>query len=59
MTFRVSELFATRPPRLQDLVNQHITGDVWVRDTPFGPVMDSYVLAKKFDREPSSRRSSE
>ena len=48
MTFKVSEPFATRPPSLKDLVNQHIMGDVWVRDTPLGPVTDSYVLAKKF-----------
>lgn len=24
-------------------------GEVWLRDTPFGPVTDSLVLAKKFD----------
>lgn len=48
MKFKVSEPFLTRPPRLKDLVNQHIMGEVWVRDTPFGPVTDSLVLAKKF-----------
>lgn len=48
MTFRVSEPFSTRPPSLKELVNQHVMGDVWVRDTPFGPVTDSLVIAKKF-----------
>jgi phage regulator Rha-like protein len=24
-------------------------GDVWIRDTPFGPVTDSLVLSKKFN----------
>lgn len=43
--------FETNPPRLKDLVNQHIMGDVWVRDTPFGPVTDSLVLCKKFEIE--------
>ena len=40
--------FETRPPRLKDLVSKHIMGDVWIRDTPFGAVTDSLVLAKKF-----------
>ena len=40
--------FKTRPPRLKDLVNQHIMGDVWIRDTPFGAVTDSLVLAERF-----------
>ena len=40
--------FETRPPRLKDLVNQHIMGDVWIRDTPFGAVTDSLVLAERF-----------
>ena len=48
MTYKVSELFSKRPPRLKDLVNQHVMGDVWVRDTPFGAVTDSLVIAKKF-----------
>lgn len=48
MTFKVSEPFLTRPPRLKDLVNQHIMGDVWIRDTPFGSITDSLVLVKKF-----------
>ena len=41
--------FDTKPPRLKDLVNKHIMGDVWIRDTPFGAVTDSLVLARKFD----------
>lgn len=48
MEFKVAEPFSTRPPRLKDLVNQHIMGDVWLRDTPFGSITDSLVLAKKF-----------
>jgi phage regulator Rha-like protein len=48
MKFKVSESFLTKPPRLKDLVNQHIMGDVWIRDTPFGSITDSLVLAKKF-----------
>ncbi len=37
--FRIDVPFETKPPRLKDLVNSHVMGDVWVRDTPFGPVM--------------------
>ena len=40
--------FETKPPRLKDLVNQHVMGDVWIRDTPFGPVTDSLTIAEKF-----------
>lgn len=43
--------FATKPPRLRDLVNEHVMGDVWIRDTPFGPVTDSLNIAIKFDME--------
>lgn len=46
--FRVDVPFDKRPPRLKDLVNSHIMGDVWVRDTPFGVVTDSLVLAENF-----------
>ncbi|MBY0451858.1 MAG: Rha family transcriptional regulator [Bdellovibrionaceae bacterium] len=48
MTFKVSDPFSTKPPRLKELVDQHIMGDVWVRDTPFGSTTDSLVLAGKF-----------
>jgi phage regulator Rha-like protein len=41
--------FETKPPRLKDLVNSHVMGDVWLRDSPFGPVTDSVILAQKFD----------
>jgi phage regulator Rha-like protein len=41
--------FNEKPPRLKDLVNQHIMGDVWIRDTPFGPVTDSLKIAEKFE----------
>ncbi len=46
--FRIDIPFATKPPRLRDLVNNHVMGDVWVRDTPFGPVTDSLKIAEKF-----------
>ncbi len=41
--------FETKPPRIKDLVNEHVMGDVWVRDTPFGPVTDSLKIAEKFE----------
>ncbi len=47
--FRINKPFETRPPRLKDLVNQHIMEDVWIRDTPFGPVTDSLKIAEHFD----------
>lgn len=50
-SFRINVPFETRPPRLKDLVNNHIMGDVWVRDTPFGPVTDSLKIAEKFEIE--------
>ncbi|MEK6625242.1 MAG: Rha family transcriptional regulator, partial [Bdellovibrionota bacterium] len=46
--YRIDVPFETRPPRLKDLVNQYVMGDVWIRDTPFGPVTDSLVIANKF-----------
>lgn len=46
--FKIDVPFETRPPRLKDLVNNHVMGDVWVRDTPFGPVTDSLRIANKF-----------
>jgi phage regulator Rha-like protein len=49
--FRIDVPFATKPPRLKDLVNKHIMGDVWVRDTPFGPVTDSLKIAEKFEMD--------
>lgn len=47
--FRIEKPFETRPPRLKDLVNGYVMGDVWVRDSPFGAVTDSLKLAKYFD----------
>jgi phage regulator Rha-like protein len=47
--FRREKPFETRPPRLKDLVNEHIMGDVWIRDTPFGPVTDSLKIAEHFE----------
>ena len=49
--FRIEESFETRPPRLKDLVNHYVMGDVWVRDTPFGPVTDSLRIAEKFEMD--------
>ncbi len=50
-SFRISKPFETRPPRLKDLVNEHVMGDVWIRDTPFGPVTDSLKIAEHFKME--------
>jgi phage regulator Rha-like protein len=47
--FRIEKPFETNPPRLKDLVNEHVMGDVWIRDTPFGPVTDSLKIAEHFD----------
>ncbi len=49
--FRIDVPFETKPPRLKDLVNNHVMGDVWVRDTPFGPVTDSLKIAEKFEMD--------
>ncbi len=46
--FRIELPFETRPPRLKDLVNNYVMGDVWIRDTPFGPVTDSLIISEKF-----------
>ena len=47
--FRIEKPFETKPPRLKDLVNEHVMGDVWVRDSPFGAVTDSLKIAEHFD----------
>ena len=47
--FRISKPFETKPPRLKDLINEHVMGDVWIRDTPFGPVTDSLKIADHFE----------
>ncbi len=47
--FRIEKPFETRPPRLRDLVNEYVMGDVWIRDTPFGPVTDSLRIAEHFE----------
>jgi len=47
--FRVNKPFDERPPRLKDLVNEYVMGDVWIRDTPFGPVTDSLKIAEHFN----------
>lgn len=46
--FRINKAFDKNPPRLKDLVNKHLMGNVWVRDTPFGPVTDSLIISKNF-----------
>jgi hypothetical protein len=43
------KFFNEKPPSLRDLVNQHIMGDVWIRDTPYGPVTDSLKIAEKLE----------
>lgn len=48
-SFRIDVPFETKPPRLKDLVNKHVMGNVWVRDTPFGPVTDSLKIAENFE----------
>jgi phage regulator Rha-like protein len=47
--FRIEKPFETKPPRLKDLVNEHVMGDVWVRDSPFGSVTNSLKIAEHFD----------
>ncbi len=47
--FHVVVPFETRPPSLRDLINRHMMGEVWIRDTPFGPVTDSLILSKMFN----------
>ncbi len=49
--FKIDIPFEKKPPRLKELVNNHVMGDVWVRDTPFGPVTDSLKIAEKFEIE--------
>ena len=49
--FRIEKPFETRPPRLKDLINEYVMGDVWIRDTPFGPVTDSLKIADHFDMQ--------
>lgn len=48
MTNKFSEYmpFEARPPSLRDLVNSYVMGDVWLRDSPFGPVTDSITIAE-------------
>ena len=47
--FKIDLPFDTKPPRLKELENQTLMGDVWIRDTPFGPVTDSVTIASKFE----------
>jgi len=52
--FEIDVPFETKPPKLRDLVNKHVMGDVWLRDTPFGPVTDSLILGEKFNLKHSN-----
>ena len=45
--FKIDIPFYSKPPRLKELVNKALMGDVWIRDTPFGPVTDSMIVAKR------------
>ena len=36
---------------VKNLVNNHLMGDVWGRDSPFGLVTDSLRIAEKFEME--------
>jgi phage regulator Rha-like protein len=47
--FRINRPFDKNPPRLKDLMNEHVMGDVWVRDSPFGAVIDSLKISEHFD----------
>jgi len=47
--FKIEIPFDAKPPKLKELVNQALMGEVWIRDTPFGPITDSITVAKKFD----------
>jgi hypothetical protein len=47
--FKIDIPFDAKPPRLKELVNKALMGDVWIRDTPFGPVTDSIIVAKNLD----------
>ena len=49
--FRINKPFDLNPPRLRDLINEHVMGDVWIRDLPFGAVTDSVRIAKHFDMQ--------
>ncbi len=49
----MSTPFEIKPPRLKDLVNSYVMGEVWLRDSPFGTVTDSLTLAAKFNLQHS------
>lgn len=46
--FKIDIPFSSKPPRLKELVNQSLMGDVWIRDTPFGSITDSLTVGIKF-----------
>jgi hypothetical protein len=47
--FLIDIPFNAKPPRLKELVNKALMVEVWIRDTLFGPVTDSMIVAKKLD----------
>jgi phage regulator Rha-like protein len=49
--FRIDVPFETKPPRLKDLVNNYVMGDVWGKGYFIGPVTDSLRIADKFQME--------
>jgi len=49
--FQIDVPFDTRPPRLKNLVSKYIMGEVWIRDSPFGAVTDSLVIAERFEMQ--------
>lgn len=47
--FRIQKPFDARPLSLKDLFNEHVMGDVWIKDTPFSPATDSVKIAEHFN----------
>lgn len=45
---KIDRPFEVKPPRLKDLVNSYVMGELWIRDSPFGPVTDSLRISEKF-----------
>ncbi|HXH31108.1 MAG TPA: Rha family transcriptional regulator [Bacteriovoracaceae bacterium] len=52
--FPLERPFELKPPRLKDLVNRYVMGDVWLRDSPFGPVTDSLTISERFNLKHSN-----
>lgn len=52
--FSIHQPFETKPPRLKDLINNYVMGDVWLRDSPFSAVTDSLIIADRFELKHSN-----